>query len=141
MPLSPRELELCSRGWAGAHGRARALVTCSPVVCGGVRRRSQSRTEETRHTHHGGERACHPPLTHPTGLTLPSDLGVEESEIGSLDLCLGLSVSRDCNISSSSDSASGPRPRAAFGNVWAERTSALFAEDFQNPWRCPFGLG
>lgn len=37
--LPPRELEeLCSPGWAGTNDPARAPVTCSPVVCGGVRR-------------------------------------------------------------------------------------------------------
>ena len=47
VPRSSRELEeLCSRSWAGARGCARALVTCSPVVCGCVRRPLPERGQE-----------------------------------------------------------------------------------------------
>ena len=63
-------------------------------------------------------------------------------EIGCLDLCLGLSVSRDCTVSSSGDSASRPRPRAALGNFGRNPPlSSRRGPSTQKPGRCPFGLG
>lgn len=52
------------------------------------------------------------------------------------------SVSHDCNISSSSDSAIGPPPRAALGKVLAGTIPlCLPVEDPQKAQRFPFGLG
>lgn len=126
VPFSPREFEeLCSRGWAGAHGPARALVTCSPVVCGSARRPLPEQGHRDRHARHGGEGACHPRhCPHPhSGLTLPGrSRGRGEAGKG-VRVGMGrgggrdwVSVSLSWPVSVSGDSASGPRPRAALGN-------------------------
>lgn len=56
---------------------------------------------------------------------------------------MSCAVPCDYSISSSSDSASGPRPGAAFGNVRVEPPSAFLMEgpSPQKPQRCPFRLG
>nr|XP_020742179.1 synaptic vesicle membrane protein VAT-1 homolog isoform X2 [Odocoileus virginianus texanus] len=74
-PPLPRKLEeLCSRSWAGAPGRARVLVTCCPVVCGGVRRPLPEPGLGDGHAHHGGEGVRHPLSPH-TGLPLIVGVG------------------------------------------------------------------
>lgn len=76
------------------------------------------------------------------GVRVGTGWGGVGDEIGCLDLCLGLSVSRDCTVSSSGDSASGPRPRAALGNFGRNPPlSSRRGPSTEKPGRCPFGLG
>lgn len=91
------------------------------------------------------EREPPPPLHWPyTGSLVFGGVGVVTGRGARLGLWIFVldSVSHDCNISSSSDSAIGPPPGAALGKVQAGTTPlCLPVEDPQKPQQFPFGLG
>lgn len=143
-PLSPRKLkELCCQGWAGTHDPARAPVTCSPVVCGGVRRPlpEHGQRDEARPSWRRGSL----PLALLPASRCPSALGVGGTRFGLWIIVLGSPYPVTSISPPPVTQPEGHDPRLPLGtSEGGQRTPLRLPRGGpspRKPQRCPFGLG